>query len=90
MIKVLSWLAIFTIFTAGTAARGEERLLFLGGHGVVPCQQWTDLREAMLKKKKLDTDKILLIWGLQDCGISEASAQGASLKIEQTIPLRDQ
>ena len=45
----------------------------------------------MLKKKKLDTDKILLIWGLQDwvlgfiSGINEASAQGAPLKIEQTI-----
>ena len=91
MIKVLSWLAIVAVLTVGTAARGEERLLFLGGHGAIPCQEWTDLREAMLKKKKLDTDKTLLIWALQDwalgfiSGISEGSAQGAPLKIEQTI-----
>ena len=37
IIRNLSWLIIIAIFVAGTAAKGEERLPFLGA-GATTCQ----------------------------------------------------
>lgn len=100
MIRILSWLAIVAAFTAGTAARGEEgeeRLLFLGGNGAVTCQHWTTARaawpnaQAGRPHKKSDDADIIMSVGLESwalgfiSGISESSAQGGPLKIEQTI-----
>jgi len=98
MIRTLSWLTIIAIFTAGTAARGEERLLFLGGHGATTCQRWTTARavwpnaQAGRPHKKSDDADLFMSVGLEGwalgfiSGISRfATNEQGEDKVEQTI-----
>ena len=62
IIRNLSWPLIIAFFVAGSAGKGEERSLFLGGHGAIPCPEWTGLREAKVRNEKIGTNKALLIF----------------------------
>jgi hypothetical protein len=57
IIRNLSWLIIIAIFVAGTAAKGEERLPFLGA-GATTCQGWINAR-AVSDTKPDGTNPIL-------------------------------
>jgi hypothetical protein len=89
IIRNLSWLIIIAIFVAGSAAKGEERPPFLGGHGAIPCQEWSDLREAKQKNENIGTSKALLIFSLEDwalgfiSGVSAGTEPGAR-EVEET------
>ena len=78
------------IFVVGSAAKGDERMLFLGGHGAIPCQEWSDLREAKQKNEKIGASKALLIFSLEDwalgfiSGVSAGTEPGAR-EVEETI-----
>ena len=91
MIRILSWLVIIATFVAASAAKGEElkgeeRLPFLGGHGAIPCPEWTGLREAKLKNEKIGTNKALLIFSLEDWILGFISGISADAGIEQGVP----
>jgi hypothetical protein len=90
MIRILSWLVIVAIFVAGSVAKGEERLPFLGGDGATACQDWINARAAKLSDTKPDGTNLILSFALESwvlgfiSAISEESSRGAR-KIEQTL-----
>jgi hypothetical protein len=90
IIRNLSWLITTAIFVAGSPAKGDERMLFLGGHGAIPCQECSDLREAKQKNENIGTSKALLIFSLENwalgfiSGVSAGTEPGAR-EVEETI-----
>ena len=89
IIRNLSWLIIIAIFVAGSAAKGEERLPFLGA-GATTCQGWINARAAKLSDTKPDGTNLILSFALESwvfgfiSALSVQSSQGAQ-KIEQTF-----
>jgi hypothetical protein len=87
IIRNLSWLIIIAIFVAGTAAKGEERLPFLGA-GATTCQGWINARAV--SDTKPDGTNPILSFALESwvfgfiSALSVQSSQGAQ-KIEQTF-----
>ena len=90
MIRSLSWIVIIAIFVAGGAAKGEERLPFLGDVGATTCQGWINARAAKLSDTKPDGTDLILSFALESwvlgfiSALSEEASHGAR-KIEQTF-----
>ena len=82
IIRNLSWLIIIAIFVAGSAAKGEERLPFLGA-GATTCQGWINARSDTKPDPILSFALESWVFGFISA-LSVQSSQGAQ-KIEQTF-----